>query len=350
MLLIPEQVQFLRKSIVELQEELEGYSTYLENRGVSNIESSRRVQVLDSITDNQYVAKQDKLKEYQNLLSKSECVKNISTEEIGIGTRFKIRFDGEEQSEGFILVDSLIGSNLSLEAVTIESELGKSIYGKKEGESFSYTPRSNCTITGVIEKIEKENDKTFIRSRKISKRMGRTEERELKELKSQIYSSEEARIAYDQRMELSKSQLELLEEELEILSAQVPKDINKKATINRRIQTIKKLIETRKIAQLPTDGTIGVGTAFSIMFFGDQRVTTRRVEMINQAVGNELTEDYVERISPLGSKIYGLKEQEEFMIMVNGYQPLTGMVYDIDNQLERVETRDPLVYQKRRKG
>ena len=129
---------------------------------------------------------------------------------------------------------------------------------------------------------------------------------------------------------------------------QVPQDVKQKAIINHRIQWIKKTIGTRKVAQLPTDGSIGVGTAFSIMFFGEERVTTKRVEMINQAVGDELTDNYVERVSPLGSQIYGLKEQEEFIVFVNGYQSLTGIVYDIDNQLERQQTTSPLAYQKRK--
>lgn len=353
MLLIPEQVNFLKKSIISLKEELKGYSTYLENREVMNIESTHRSQVLDTITNDQYIAAQKKLKEYQNLLSKSVCVRKVSTEEIAIGTRFNIRFDGEEQSERFVLVDSIIGSNLSSEAVTVESELGKSVFGKKEGERFSYTPRPTCTISGVIESIEKKKDKdqvAFIRNTKLSHRMGVIAEKEFAELKNQKDTSEDARNTYNKRTEISQSQLELLQEELEELSIQVLREPKQKATINRRIQAIQKLIKTRTIAQLPTDGSIGVGTAFSIMFFEDQQVTTRRVEMINQAVGNELTENYVERISPLGIQLYGLKEQEEFIVFRNGYLAVTGMVYDIDNQLERVETTDPLVYQKRRKG
>ena len=216
---------------------------------------------------------------------------------------------------------------------------------------FSYMPRPDYMVSGTITEIKKKNSDytSFIKNIKLSHRKSVYAERELKELRNRMNTTEDAKEEYNKRMEISRSQLELLQDEKERLSRLIPKDIKEKSVINYRISMIKKLIATRKVADLPTDDSIGVGTSFSVMFFTDPNVTTKRVEMINQAVGDELADEYVERISPFGSQVYGLKEQEEFVIFTNGYQALTGIVYDIDNRLKRIQTTSPLSYQKQKK-
>ena len=68
----------------------------------------------------------------------------------------------------------------------------------------------------------------------------------------------------------------------------------------------------RDVAKPLDDGTIGVGTRFELKYNKDGQIETLTGEMINQAVSDEVDTDYVERISPLGQQIYGLRAGDPF--------------------------------------
>ena len=58
--------------------------------------------------------------------------------------------------------------------------------------------------------------------------------------------------------------------------------------------------------------------------------------MINLAVSDELDSEYVERITPLGMAVLGLKDGDEFKYFTkHGW--VTGYVYDIQNVKENDE-------------
>ena len=78
-------------------------------------------------------------------------------------------------------------------------------------------------------------------------------------------------------------------------------------------------------------------------------------EIINQAVSTELNTDYVEAISPLGQEIIGLKNNQMFdyrylSTLDNNTLVGTGVVYDINNNMNETLAKDPLTYQKKRRG
>jgi len=75
---------------------------------------------------------------------------------------------------------------------------------------------------------------------------------------------------------------------------------------------VKRLLNEAKLAPKTTDGTIGVGTKFEIKINRDGVIETRQAEMINQAISDELDCDYIERISPLGYQLFGLRTGDSF--------------------------------------
>ena len=114
------------------------------------------------------------------------------------------------------------------------------------------------------------------------------------------------------------------------------------------------LRESKIIAPL-SDNTIGIGSKVSILTFEDGIIQNRRVEIINQAVSTELNTDYIEAISPLGQEIIGLKDNEMFdyryySTVDNNTLLGNGIVYDINNNMNEELAKDPLTYQKKRRG
>ena len=142
---------------------------------------------------------------------------------------------------------------------------------------------------------------------------------------------------------------------VEIDNSMIPKEESIYDNINNihaRLRRVNMLIEKSKITTPPTDGTIGIGSKVSIMTFENGEVQNRRVEIINHAVSTELTSDYIEAISPLGNKILGLKNNDSFMYYYycQNARLGQGIVYDINNNMNETLAKDPLTYQKRRRG
>lgn len=126
-------------------------------------------------------------------------------------------------------------------------------------------------------------------------------------------------------------------------------------SIYARLGLVNKMLRESKIVTPPSDNTIGVGSKVSIITFEDGEIQNRRVEIINQAVSTELNTDYIEAISPLGQEIIGLKNNQKFdyryfSILDNNTLLGNGIVYDINNNMDEELAKDPLTYQKRRRG
>ena len=346
MILIPEQVSFLRKSISELECLQEEFYEYLSNRDCARC-------ITDSMAEHTLFQKMEQLREYRELLVHSEYVKEPQKDEIGIGTRFRVRFDNDMQSDEFVLIDSMIGCNMANSSVTANSPLGKSLIGKKEGESFSCFFESNNIITGTIEKIqmdEKENP-SFIRNTKFSARIAESTEKEIRELKAKYLIGQDVNGDYSKRLAITESQVELLGEEVERLSYQLGlsrEDLQTKTLVNARIANIRNLLKSRIITAPEEESQISVGSTFSMMLFEKDRTIFKRVEFINQAVGDELTDEYVERITPLGIVLYGLKEGDEF-IYRRGSSYISGKVYDIQNKKDEPRIMNAVAYQRSKK-
>ena len=114
-----------------------------------------------------------------------------------------------------------------------------------------------------------------------------------------------------------------------------------------RLKQIKKLLSEAKVASLPNDNCIGIGSQFSIAINTNQKSKTLRVEFIRQAVSNELKDEYIEEISPMGTRLLGLTEGDTayYISPVKGH--VSGTVFDIDNVQKQVKTNDATTYQRK---
>ena len=95
---------------------------------------------------------------------------------------------------------------------------------------------------------------------------------------------------------------------------------------------ISKLLSTRKVATPDYNSDrIGVGSIFSVKLVSkDDEIKFENVELINCAVSDEYSFEYIEKIGAIGHAVNGLREGESFKVRI-GNKHYTGVVYDINN-------------------
>ena len=160
MKLIPEQLTKIEEKIVELNKSLQTYESYITERNSESIKDQLGYRVGDTITEFGLQSERKQLDDLKKIIEKAEIVDTPSTDSIGIGTYFKASFFDDEPDE-FTLVEDLVGLNSS-DFISSNSPFGKSIYGKKVGEKFSYTVKTSTNnsqeISGRITSIGREKD------------------------------------------------------------------------------------------------------------------------------------------------------------------------------------------------
>lgn len=332
MILIPEQIQYLKDTISELKIQIKDYQNYILERKFGDGEGSSIIYHGDVVTESQLEEKQKKLKTYQNMLESSMYLTEIPTNKIGIGSKFQIQFDDCNQIEEYVLVETLIGNHMADSAITIESPLGQSLLGKQDGDKFYYKIGDTSTpqmIAGTVIKINKDivNSNPYIRKKDRSHRKSES-------------------TTYSESSVITPSQKKLIMAEIDDLRKQPLSTLHDKIVVNRRLSNLKRILESSKLAILPEDETIGIGTSFSIMIFDKDKTYFKRFEMIDQAISNEREDEYIERISPLGNAVFGLKNQEEFIVQTRDFHFVSGIVFDISNHKECMQTNNPTIYQK----
>lgn len=319
MKIIPEQISQLRQERLKLTSSLAGYADYLGAKEKTSTDKSPCGLIGDSVIDAQFQRDLESKDTVMNLLTKSEYVKVRPTDEVGIGSKCTIRFKADNETSTVFLTEFIYGLSLKQGFVSIASPIGKAVIGKKEGEDFKAaiidpkTSRVTRYVEGIIEEIKKDPKEYvhFIRERDTKYRMCDAASRKIKELLSD--SSEEAREEYESLQTITPSQHYLLMIELERLNRMISTP-----QTTSRIAHIKKLLKTTKITLPPTDGTIGIGSTFDIVITDGEKSETRHYEMINRAVSEEIEDAYVERIDTLGSKLYGLKENDSIRYRKDG--------------------------------
>lgn len=160
MKLIPEQLTKIEEKIVELNKSLQTYESYITERNSESIQDQLGYRVGDTITEFGLQSERKQLDDLKKIIEKAEIVDTQSTDSVGIGTYFKVSFFDDEPDE-FTLVEDLVGLNSS-DFISSNSPFGKSVYGKKVGEKFSYTVKTstnnNQEISGRITSIGREKD------------------------------------------------------------------------------------------------------------------------------------------------------------------------------------------------
>lgn len=305
MKLIPEQVSFLRREIKKLQSEIENYE---------QIPLGRRT--FESIASEQYTKNKDKKDRYLDLLKKSEYVRKPSTDEIGIGTKFTVQFDDEDELENYILVEErLAGNHIVQEVITSESPIGQKIIGKKEGESFGF---------GTIVKIQNDRNDYFyyIRDTEINSRITKT-------AVNPNVIEEIQRIIKNENPVITNNQKQLLEIEFDRITRAINAGEKNIEELTTRLNEIKTTLVNSTIAN-PTGDVIETGAIFNITLFMDDQKIDKRVQLIEKAVSDELEDEYIEKISQFGVAVSGLKNQGEFTVCING-KTVLGVVSEISN-------------------
>lgn len=324
MKLVPEQIKYLRDRKKILEQKRKEYQEYLEGRDKTGFEKIGMPQYGDFASDMEYRTYLKENQEVDETLATSTFQSERNYEFIDIGTLFQVRFEDEDETEDFMLVEKGI-SHDSMNLVSLESDLGKAVEGRREKESITYTVKSTGRkISITIQKIEtmREKYEHFIRERKTTDRMSDPVKKELRELKASNIDE------YNNRHAITASQLELAKEEL----AKIPlrptsqNDIGKRSYLN-------KIITTSKVVTPPEDDTIGVGSEAEILLT-DENGNNKEMsfEFINAAVSTELESQYVERISPLGNAIFGLRKDDTFQVPRKNKPKLKGIVVSVNNK------------------
>ena len=139
---------------------------------------------------------------------------------------------------------------------------------------------------------------------------------------------------------------------IEIDNSKIPRKESVYSNINQidtRLNKVNNILSNATIITPPTDDKIGIGSKVSIMTFENGEVQTKRVEVIIKAVSSEDTRSYIEATSSLGAAIIGRKNNEKFNYYDNEIV-CDAIVFDINNNDYDTLAKDPLTYQKRRKG
>lgn len=331
MKLVAEQIKYLRERKKELEDKKRDYKTYIETRDRTGYDNIGVPQFGNFATDSEYGTYLGELSDIYKMLDEGEFQTERNFEFIDIGTLFKARFGNEEETEEFMLVEKGITYG-DMKLISLDSDLGKAVQGKKKNDSLTYTVQAtgrkiSITIEDIITIREKYEH--FIKERKITDRMSDTVKRDLSTLK--INDSEE----YRRRHAITRSQLELVKQELSKLPKHVKthNDQGKKKYLN-------KILRESEIVSPPDDDTIGVGSIVEIILIDEQgKVQELSFEFINAAVSTELESNYVERITPLGNTIFGLRKNDTFTVIRKNKPRLKGIVKSVKNANKNISRR-----------
>ena len=321
MKIIPEQIISLRKTIKLYDDTLN--KQYLEDLKNNKADDMFKIQYKDYVSENMFNRSRDTLRIAYELLEKGEYVTDVETDCIDIGTKFTVYDEEYDEEETYILVETLEGVKSTDKYISTSSPMGKAVQGARIGDEIIYeVPAGKIKL--VIKNIEQDKEKYIkpIRSVKTSSRMSKTIRSDIKE------SIKRGEDIQDEYKSITPSQSLLLRLELTRLSKNISRD--NMIQSKKRISEIKELLE-RKVISENDDDTIGVGTIFSIeLNTSEGKKIIKDAEMINVAVSNEYDEEYIERISPLGTKVLGLREEDSFIVRINR-ENVIGRVFNIRN-------------------
>lgn len=340
MILIPEQISYLRNQIKITKENIRSYNDYLSSKDITSGDYSSRAFIGDSVLDDQYSLERKKYHDIMYALENSDYKRERSLDVIDIGTKFTVEFDGDYEHDEILLVEGVDGLTISGGDgfVSLNSLLGQNVIGKKEGDHFEYTvitgrmPTDKRKVSGTIKSIVKDPKAyaSFIREKRKSDRISKIYKARRHELLSNPTKENLEELESYNTISLSQRLLLLIEAER---LSKYGKDRN---AVNR-MTVVKRLLSESHIAKPLDDGTIGVGTKFELRYNKDGQIETITGEMINQAVTDEVDTDYVERVSPLGQQIYGLRVGDPFTFR-DGNKVYKGSVASVEIAQQPQET------------
>ena len=327
MKLVAEQVKLLREKKAELLKKEKEFMDYLANHrendkmdGIGNIYT-------DYVENEGYRRNIREIDEIEKALSHSDIITDRNFDEIDVGTAFYAHFVGDDEAERILLVEKGVSNTPDYHMVSLDSDFGKAVLGKKDGETVVYTVAATGRKIGVtISSIDRmrNNYAHFIREKRDTDRMSSVARRDLSFLKKFD------RLEYERRQRPTASQKELIMEELE---REKDMSTSRRAFLNR--------VLSRPTAVATSDNTVEAGSKVTFYIQNEDRtdLEERNVEVINRAYSTELEDHYVESISPLGNAIMGLHVGEYFSVPKKNQPSLRGVITSISNQNSKEDIR-----------
>lgn len=326
MRLIPEQVVGLRRAILEKRRSLDGYKDYLEDNRTTSIDDINRLRIGDSFTETGFSLDRSDYNRYTDILENAEIVDSPCLDYVDVGTKFIVVYDGEDEETTLTLVETAQFINSFNGFVSVDSPLGNVAKGHKDGDHCSFKV-GDRRIGFTIKAIDRNMD-NYLRTINSVQKGDRRCRAALKEVKEATISKDVEK--QEELRALTHSQTVLLKSEYERLKRESLR--NKNNSVIARMSNIKRLLETRKVVgPNPDSDTIGVGSIFSVKLTSSKgELNFENVELVNCAVSDEYSFEYMERIGAIGYAVNGLSEGDSFKVRI-GNVYYTGVVYNINN-------------------
>lgn len=326
MRLIPEQVVGLRRAILEKRRSLDGYKDYLEDNRTTSIDDINRLRIGDSFTETGFSLDRSDYNRYTDILENAEIVDSPCLDYVDVGTKFIVVYDGEDEETTLTLVETAQFINSFNGFVSVDSPLGNALKGHKDGDHCSFKV-GDRRIGFTIKAIDRNMD-NYLRTINSVQKCDRRCRASLKEVKEAIESGDILR--QEELKALTHSQTVLLKSEYDRLRRDAM--TNKSNSVVARMSNIKRLLETRRVVgPNPNSNTIDVGSIFSVKLTSSKGdLSFENVELVNCAVSDEYSFEYIERIGAIGQAVRGLSEGDSFKVRI-GNVHYTGVVYNINN-------------------
>lgn len=324
MYLIPEQVLGIRNIISTTEKKKQEFKEYQTERGNITRDDTFGYRIYDDVTDCHYKRLFKELDNSEYLLSTSQIISRPTITHIEIGTKFWLSLN-QEKPEKYVLVETVTGMGLQEKFITATSPLGRELYGKTTGTDITYKVPLGTQYATITEIVSSDDEYMKMLKRKANAK------KTCRRAKQKIHNSLEDGTYQNEWLVMSPSQEKLLTEELSYLIKE--NETRKNPKVDALIHGLKWLLTRYKTVTPPTDDTIGVGSQISIALKDKEKNLSiiDNIEFINRALSTELDGLYIERITPLGSALHGLKKDDVFNVRIDN-KNYTGIVTNVCNR------------------
>ncbi len=155
--------QLTKKDVERIEKEIEHRKLVVRKEAIEAVKEARAHGDLSENFE-YHAAKKDKNKNesriryLERMLKTAEIISEDSAaDEVGLNNTVTLYFEDEEECEEFRLVTSIRGNSLK-NLISIESPLGRAVFGKKAGERVYVPVSENAGYYVEIRSIEKTGD------------------------------------------------------------------------------------------------------------------------------------------------------------------------------------------------
>lgn len=171
MKLIKEQEILLKLEKEELTEKIKRRKNLIKNMDThASLSGSYDESLGDLKTQN--VVDHARIRKIDSILKNAQIVEEPPTGKIDIGSNIEIFIDFREDSDfrddnylSFTLIEKTVRNESSNDYITIESNIGQAILGKKTGDKFSCLAHNGQQVNGIIMSTGSEKEKSMIKEK-----------------------------------------------------------------------------------------------------------------------------------------------------------------------------------------